>query len=62
MLNGSGQNVYYFSIQYSSYQYGNQIITTLVPSSHPGGFTRPTNWVRYPSVSTTSTIEMITLQ
>ena len=59
LINGSGQNVCYFSIQYSSYQYGNQIITTLVPSSHPGGFTRHTNWVGYPSVATTPAIEIL---
>jgi hypothetical protein len=41
LVNDSGQNVYSFSIQYNSYQYGNQITTTLVPSSHPGGFTTP---------------------
>ena len=59
LINGSGQNVYYFSIQYNSYQYGNQIITTLVPTSLPSGFTAPSNWVGYPSVSRTPTIEIL---
>jgi len=31
-VNSSDQEIYYFSIQYNSYQYGNQIITTLVPT------------------------------
>jgi hypothetical protein len=55
LVNGSGQNVYFFSIQYNSYQYGNQIKTTLVPSSLPSGFTAPSNWVGFPSVSRTPT-------
>ena len=30
LVNGSGQNVYYFSIQYNSYQYGNLHLFLLV--------------------------------
>jgi len=59
LVNGSGQNVYYFSIQYNSYQYGNQIITTLVPTSLPTGYTAPSNWVGYPTVSRTPTLEIL---
>ena len=59
LVNGSGQNVYYFSIQYNSYQYGNQVITTLVPTSLPSGFTAPSNWIGYPLVSRTPTLEIL---
>ncbi len=51
-MNGSGQNVYNFSIQYNSYQYRNQIITSLVPTSLPVAFTASSNWVGLPTVST----------
>jgi hypothetical protein len=59
LINGSGQNVYYFSIQYNSYQYGNQIITTLVPTSLPSGYTAPSNWIGFPTVSRTPSIEIL---
>ena len=59
LVNGSGQNVYYISIQYNSYQYGNQIMTTLVPTSLPSGFTSPSNWVGFPSVSRTPSLEIL---
>ena len=59
LINGSGQNVYFFSIQYNSYQYGNQIITTLVPTALPSGFTAPANWTGFPSVSRTPSIEIL---
>ncbi len=43
LVNGTGQNVFYISIRYNSYQYGNQITATLVPTSLPSGFTAPPN-------------------
>ncbi len=58
-MNGTGQNVYYFSIQYNSYQHGNQIITTFVPTSLPSGFTSPSNWVEFPSISRTPSLEIL---
>ena len=51
LINGSGQNIYYYSIQYNSYQYGNQLLSYLVPTSLPNGYTAPANWAGYPSVS-----------
>lgn len=51
LVNGSGQNVYYYSIQYNSYQYGNQLLAYLVPTTLPAGYTAPTNWAGYPTVS-----------
>ena len=53
LINGSGQNVYYYSIQYNSYQYGNQVLAYTVPTSLPSGYSAPSNWAGYPSVSRT---------
>ena len=44
LINGSGQNVYYFTIQYNSYQYGNQILAYTVPTSLPSGFSYPSGY------------------
>ena len=44
LVNGSGQNVYYFTIQYNSYQYGNQILSYLVPTSLPTGYSLPSGY------------------
>ena len=51
LINGSGQNVYYYSIQYNSYQYGNQVLAYTVPTSLPSGYSAPSHWAGYPSVS-----------
>jgi len=59
LINGSGQNVYYLSIQYNSFQYGNQILATPVPTALPVGFTAPANWVGYPTASRTPYIEIL---
>jgi hypothetical protein len=48
-VNSAGQNVYYYTIQYNSYQYGNQLLGYLVPTSLPAGHT-------YPAGRTISTI------
>ena len=53
LINSTGQNVYYISIQYNSYQYGNQILAFAVPTSLPVGYTAPSNWIGYPTVSRT---------
>ena len=53
LINSTGQNVYYISIQYNSYQYGNQILAFAVPTSLPAGHTAPSNWIGYPTVSLT---------
>ena len=49
LVNGAGQNVYYYTIQYNSYQYGNQLLGYTVPTSLPSGYA-------YPSGYTISTI------
>jgi hypothetical protein len=49
LVNNAGQNVYYYTIQYNSYQYGNQLLGYLVPTSLPSGYS-------YPAGYTSSTI------
>ena len=44
LVNGSSQNVYYFTIQYNSYQYGNQILAYTVPTSLPSGYSFPSGY------------------
>ena len=44
LVNGSGQNVYYFTIQYNSYQYGNQLLGYTVPIALPSGYSYPTGY------------------
>ena len=59
LIDGSGQNVYYYSIQYNSYQYGNQVLAYTVPTSLPSGYSAPSNWAGYPSVSRTPYITIL---
>ena len=44
LINGSGQNVYYFTMQYNSYQYGNQLLGYTVPTSLPSGHSIPAGY------------------
>lgn len=44
LINGSSQNVYYFTIQYNSYQYGNQLLAYTVPTSLPSGYSYPNGY------------------
>jgi len=53
LVNGSGQNVYFFSIQYNSYQYGNQILSLLVPTSLPSGYSVPSGFTSAPKFNLT---------
>ena len=59
LINGSGQNVYYYSIQYNSYQYGNQVLAYTVPTSLPSGYSQPTGWAGYPTVARTPYITIL---
>jgi len=67
LVNGSGQNVYYYSIQYNSYQYGNQILAYAVPTSLPAGYSLPSGYTSltifggngFPSVSRTPYIQIL---
>jgi hypothetical protein len=44
LVNSAGQNVYYYTIQYNSYQYGNQLLGYLVPTSLPAGYSYPAGY------------------
>ena len=50
LVNNSGQNVYYYTIQYNTYQYGNQLLAFTVPTSLPSGFSIPSGLGIKPSV------------
>jgi len=51
LINSSGQYVYYLTLLYNINTYGVQLITTLVPTSLPSGYTQPSNWIGYYSTS-----------
>ena len=67
LVNGSGQNVYYYTIQYNSYQYGNQVLAYLVPTSLPTGYSLPSGYTTgtifggngFPTVSRTPYITIL---
>ena len=40
----TAQNVYYLSLVYNSYQYGNQILASPVPTSLPAGYSLPSGY------------------
>ena len=40
----TAQNVYYLSLVYNSYQYGNQILASPVPTSLPSGYSYPSGY------------------
>ena len=51
LINASGSNVYYLNLTTNTNYYAIQLLCTLVPSSLPVGYTQPSNWVGYPTVS-----------
>lgn len=51
LINSSGLYVYYLVLLYNTTTYGVQLITTLVPTSLPTGWTQPGNWIGYNSNS-----------
>ena len=55
----AGQNVFYMTVQYNTFQYGNQILATPVPTSLPTGYTQPSNFSGYPTVSRTPYITIL---
>ena len=59
LVNASGQNVYYYSLQYNAYQYGNQLIGAVVPTSLPGGYTQPSNFAGFPTTARTPYLTML---
>ena len=51
LINSVGQYVYYLTFLYNVTFYGVQLITNLVPTSLPSGWTAPSNWVGYHTTS-----------
>ena len=47
LINASNENVYYINISYNPTYYSNQILSFIVPSSLPTGYTQPANWIGY---------------
>ena len=56
LINASGQYVYYLTLLYNTTYYGVQVVAQLVPTSLPTGYTQPSNWVGYNTVSLTPQI------
>ena len=62
----TAQNVYYLSLVYNTYQYGNQILLSPIPISLPSGYSLPTGYTSstifnnngFPSVSRTPYITL----
>lgn len=50
LINASGQYVYYLTLLYNTTYYAVQVVSQLVPTSLPAGFTQPANWVGYNTV------------
>lgn len=67
LINAAGQNVYYFTIQYNTYQYGNQILAYTVPTALPAGYSLPSGYTSltifggngFPTVSRTPYITIL---
>lgn len=53
LINSSGSYVYYINLSVNQAYYAVQIIETLIPTSLPVGWTQPSNFVGYPTVSKT---------
>ena len=59
IIDGSVNNVYYFSWLANSTAYANQLILRTVPLSLPAGHTAPSGFVGFPTVSRTPYIEIL---
>lgn len=59
LINDSGQYVYYLTLYYNTTYYGVQLISQLMPTSLPSGWTAPSNWVGFHSVSLTPQITIL---
>jgi hypothetical protein len=59
-IDGSGNNVYYFSFLSNSTSYANQALLKIVPTSKPVGYsTDPTNFAGYPTTARTPYFEIL---
>jgi len=60
LIENSTQNyVYYINVLFNPTYYANQIILRPVPITIPAGFTAPSNWAGYPTVSRTPYVEIL---
>lgn len=59
IIDGSGNNVYYFSWLANSTAYANQLILKPVPLSLPAGHTAPASFPGFPTASRTPYIEIL---
>jgi len=57
LVNGSS-NVYYLSLYTNTALYKNQLVAELVPTSLPSGYTAPTSFPTYPTVTRTAQITL----
>jgi hypothetical protein len=53
LINASGKYVYYLTMLYNPTFYAIQVIAQLVPTSLPSGWTQPSNWPGYNTISYT---------
>lgn len=53
LIDGNGNNIYYLQIVLNTTYYSTQILSFPVPISLPSGYTQPSNWVGYPTVTAT---------
>lgn len=60
LIENSTQNyLYYINVLFNPTYYANQIILKPVPTVIPAGFTAPSNWAGYPTVSRTPYVEIL---
>jgi hypothetical protein len=52
LVDSNSNNVYYIQLQYNTTYYAVQLLTFAVPTSLPTGYTQPSNWLGYPTVTT----------
>ncbi len=56
LIDGNGNYVYYLSLQYNTNSYKIQLLTFVVPTSLPSGYTAPAGWGGYPASATAPTL------
>ena len=53
LIDSNGKNVYYLQLLTNQTYYANQILATMMPTSLPSGYTQPSNFAGYPTVTRT---------
>jgi len=59
LIDNNGNYVYYITFLYNPVTYGVQLICSLVPTSLPAGWTQPSNWFGFPTLSRTPQVELL---